>query len=139
MTTIAVNRTSGARRRPPQPRQIAAYVILTLVALLVAFPLLLALSYSFMSERDIVQFPPPILPANPTFANYDTVLNTIPIGRYLLNSFVVSAAVLRHFQADPLLPDEVLPPGWPGPALRDDYDRFDRAYRALLREYFRIL
>jgi ABC-type glycerol-3-phosphate transport system permease component len=94
VTAIAVNRTSGRRRRPLQPRQIAAYVILTLVALLVAFPLLLALSYSFMSERDIVQFPPPILPANPTFANYDTVLNTIPIGRYLLNSFVVSGAVV---------------------------------------------
>ena len=57
----------------------------------------------------------------------------------LANGFVVSAAVLRHFQADPLLPDEVLPRGWPGAALREDYDRFDRAYRALLREYFRIL
>jgi ABC-type glycerol-3-phosphate transport system permease component len=68
--------------------------VLTLVAIVVAFPLLLALSYSLMAERDIVQFPPPILPAHPTFANYDTVLNTIPIGRYLLNSFVVSSAVV---------------------------------------------
>ena len=50
-----------------------------------------------------------------------------------------SAAVLRHFQADPLLPEELLPRGWPGRALREDYDRFDLAHRALLREYFRIL
>jgi phenylacetic acid degradation operon negative regulatory protein len=57
----------------------------------------------------------------------------------LADGFVVSAAVLRHFQADPLVPDEVLPSDWPGGALRKDYDRFDRAYRALLREYFRIL
>jgi sn-glycerol 3-phosphate transport system permease protein len=86
--------TLAPRRRPLRARSVAAYVILTIVALLVAFPLLLALSYSLMAERDIVQFPPPILPAHPTLANYDTVLNTIPIGRYLLNSFVVSSAVV---------------------------------------------
>ena len=57
----------------------------------------------------------------------------------LADGFVVSAAVLRHFQADPLLPEELLPRGWPGAGLRTDYDRFDVAYRALLREYFRIL
>jgi phenylacetic acid degradation operon negative regulatory protein len=57
----------------------------------------------------------------------------------LADGFVVSAAVLRHFQADPLLPEELLPRGWPGRSLREDYDRFDRAYRALLRDYFRIL
>ena len=52
---------------------------------------------------------------------------------------MVSAAVLRQFQSDPLLPEELLPRDWPGAALRDEYDRFDRAYRALLLEYFRIL
>lgn len=57
----------------------------------------------------------------------------------LAEGFVVSAAVLRHFQADPLLPEELLPRSWPGVGLRDEYDRFDAAYRALLRDYFRIL
>jgi phenylacetic acid degradation operon negative regulatory protein len=55
----------------------------------------------------------------------------------LADGFVVSAAVLRHFQADPLLPPPLLPRRWPGRALRDDYDRFDAAYRALLRAWFR--
>ena len=54
----------------------------------------------------------------------------------LADGFVTSAAVLRHFQADPLLPDELLPSRWPGRTLRDDYDRFDRAYRAVLRAWF---
>jgi phenylacetic acid degradation operon negative regulatory protein len=54
----------------------------------------------------------------------------------LADGFVVSAAVLRHFQADPLLPEELLPRAWPGKALRDEYDRFDLAYRSLLRAYF---
>ena len=57
--------------------------------------------------------------------------------RALAPGFVMSAAVLRHFQADPLLPSELLPARWPGAALRDEYDRFDAAYRAVLREWFR--
>jgi phenylacetic acid degradation operon negative regulatory protein len=55
----------------------------------------------------------------------------------LADGFVLSAAVLRHFQADPLLPSELLPPRWPGDDLRADYDRYDRAYRAVLRDWFR--
>lgn len=77
-----------------KPRSVVAYVILVVVAILVAFPLLLALSYSFMSESEIATFPPPILSTHPTVDNYVKVLDTIPIGRYLLNSFVVSTAVV---------------------------------------------
>lgn len=54
----------------------------------------------------------------------------------LAPGFVTSAAVLRHLQADPLLPDELAPPAWPGRALRLEYDRYDTAYRALLRHWF---
>lgn len=54
----------------------------------------------------------------------------------LAEGFVTSAAVLRHLQSDPLLPRELLPSRWPGDALRSDYDRYDRAYRAVLRAWF---
>jgi sn-glycerol 3-phosphate transport system permease protein len=75
-------------------RRIASYVLLAIASLIVAFPLLLAVSYSLMSESQIATFPPPIIPSSPTVDNYATVLSTIPIGRYLLNSFVVSGAVV---------------------------------------------
>jgi phenylacetic acid degradation operon negative regulatory protein len=55
----------------------------------------------------------------------------------LAPGFITSAAVLRHLQSDPLLPEELLPPNWPGRALRDEYDRFDVAYRKVLRDWFR--
>jgi phenylacetic acid degradation operon negative regulatory protein len=55
----------------------------------------------------------------------------------LADGFVLSASVLRHLQADPLLPDELLPRSWPGAALRADYNRYDEAYRAVLRDWFR--
>jgi phenylacetic acid degradation operon negative regulatory protein len=34
------------------------------------------------------------------------------------------AAIVRHLTRDPLLPDELLPAGWPGGALRAAYDDF---------------
>ncbi|GAA4067460.1 PaaX family transcriptional regulator C-terminal domain-containing protein [Nonomuraea soli] len=50
----------------------------------------------------------------------------------LAEGFVLSAGVLRHLLADPLLPQDLLPSGWPGDELRTRYDAFDRAYREVL-------
>lgn len=55
----------------------------------------------------------------------------------LRDGFVLSAAVLRQFQLDPLLPVELRPQGWPGDDLRHEYDRYDAAYRRLLQDWFR--
>ncbi len=53
----------------------------------------------------------------------------------LAPGFVLSAAVLRHLLADPLLPPELLPRRWPGQAIRTDYDRYDTVYRAVLVDW----
>lgn len=55
----------------------------------------------------------------------------------LAPTFVVSADVLRHFQADPLLPRELLPMGWPGEALRREYEQFAAAFTNVWREWYR--
>lgn len=73
---------------------ILSYLLLVLGSVLVAFPLILALSYSFMSESEIATFPPPVFPLRPTLDNYGQVFASIPIGRYIANSFVVSSAVV---------------------------------------------
>ncbi len=52
--------------------------------------------------------------------------------------FILAAAVLRHFVADPLLPPELLPPDWPGAALRARYEEFDTAFQSLLRAHLGI-
>lgn len=54
----------------------------------------------------------------------------------LAEGFVLSADVLRHLQADPLLPMRLLSPSWPGGALRANYERYDGAYREVLRSWF---
>jgi phenylacetic acid degradation operon negative regulatory protein len=54
----------------------------------------------------------------------------------LADGFVLSADVLRHLGADPLLPDELVSPRWPGDDLRMDYERYDAAYRSVLGSWF---
>ena len=46
----------------------------------------------------------------------------------LTAGFRLSIAVVRHLDADPLLPDELLPTPWPGLELRDRYADYHRAY-----------
>jgi phenylacetic acid degradation operon negative regulatory protein len=50
-------------------------------------------------------------------------------------SFILAAAVLRHFVADPLLPARLLAPDWPGARLRARYERFDTAFQSVLRDH----
>ncbi len=53
----------------------------------------------------------------------------------LADGFVLSAAILRHLGADPLLPRELAPRNWPGARLRAEYDEFDRLYREVLSRW----
>ncbi|MFC5747343.1 PaaX domain-containing protein, C- domain protein [Actinomadura rugatobispora] len=53
----------------------------------------------------------------------------------LAEQFTVSAAVLRHLLRDPLLPPPLLHSGWPGPGLREHYERFEAAFERLLSEH----
>lgn len=55
----------------------------------------------------------------------------------LAPGFELSAAVLRHLQADPLLPADLVPDDWPGPALRVAYGMWDHHYRQVLRAWSR--
>ena len=48
----------------------------------------------------------------------------------------LSASVLRHLQADPLLPAALLPRSWPGADLRRDYDTYDLAFKTLWRTWY---
>jgi phenylacetic acid degradation operon negative regulatory protein len=56
----------------------------------------------------------------------------------LPSSFILGAAVLRHFLADPLLPAELLPRDWPGNRLRIRYDEFDDRFRKTLATHLGI-
>ena len=59
--------------------RVSTYALLAAASIMVAFPLLIALSYSFMSESEISTFPPPLFPVAPTLDNYGKVLATIAV------------------------------------------------------------
>lgn len=67
------------------------YGILAAIAILMLFPLLWLLSTSLKSPiEDIFQFPPQLLPSQPTFNNFVRVWQTNPFGRYLFNSTLIA-------------------------------------------------
>lgn len=55
----------------------------------------------------------------------------------LATAFTLAAEVLRHLQADPLLPVDLLPPRWPGDELRGAYEAFDAAFKTTLSAWLR--
>lgn len=57
-----------------------------------AFPLLWVLSLSLKTGPETLQSPPALLPRNPQWSNYQRVLASTPIDRYLLNSLILVAA-----------------------------------------------
>ncbi len=52
-------------------------------------------------------------------------------------AFLTLAGTLRHLQADPLLPEALLPPAWPGTDLRLAHDRADAAFKAAWTTHLR--
>ncbi|HEV2680328.1 MAG TPA: carbohydrate ABC transporter permease [Rhodanobacter sp.] len=62
----------------------------TVIAL---FPLLWMLSVSFMPAGGASALPPPLLPVHPTMDNYRELFVHAGMGRYLLNSLLVSSAI----------------------------------------------
>jgi phenylacetic acid degradation operon negative regulatory protein len=53
----------------------------------------------------------------------------------LVAGFMITADVLHHLLADPMLPAELLPADWPGAALRRRYAEFSVSYAEGLRAY----
>jgi multiple sugar transport system permease protein len=72
---------------------IAVNGALVLLALLALAPLAWMLSVSFMAPGEAAAFPPPLLPRQPSLANYVQLFARDQIGRYLLNSLLLATAV----------------------------------------------
>ena len=63
------------------------------VAAVVLFPLLWMVSVSFMQPGEASAFPPPLLPAHATLANYHELFARAGMGRYLFNSLLIASAI----------------------------------------------
>lgn len=79
----------------PNLKNILLYLILTSLALAMLFPLLWLLSTALKgASEDVFSFPPQLWPRSPTLANFRTVWQSYPLGRYLLNSSLVTGSTV---------------------------------------------
>jgi putative chitobiose transport system permease protein len=98
MLPVAITRPRrarvGARRRARSAASAALwYVVLSIVALVTIFPFAWILLTSLKGPDDLLfSTPPQLLPNHPTLQNYATVLASLPIPSFFLNSIVASTA-----------------------------------------------
>jgi putative chitobiose transport system permease protein len=79
------------KRRSDFWQTMGMYAVLGTIAIAMLIPLVWLVSTSLKSPtEDIFQFPPRLLPMQPTLQNFVTVWQSHPFGRYLFNSAVVS-------------------------------------------------
>ncbi|MCU7196440.1 carbohydrate ABC transporter permease [Turicibacter sanguinis] len=68
-------------------------IVNLVVGVIIIGPLLYAVSLSFMTPGEISQYPPKLVPSKVTLENYHTAINSVPLFRFIVNSFVVSILV----------------------------------------------
>ncbi len=86
------------RRRPNRSLggDLGIYVMLALVACLMAFPLVFAISSALKPLDELFRFPPTIFPKHPTIDNFSDLIVTmgqswVPFSRYILNTVFITA------------------------------------------------
>ncbi|WP_324716861.1 carbohydrate ABC transporter permease [Carboxydochorda subterranea] len=87
----ATTRASLVARGMRHAEALLVYVVLVAVAITTIYPFVWTVVTSFESTGAVFQFPPPLWPRQPTLRNYRTVVETVPLLRYLLNSVVITA------------------------------------------------
>jgi ABC-type glycerol-3-phosphate transport system permease component len=75
-------------------QKIGLYSLLTILAILVMFPLYQAVITSLGTEADVSNYPPKLLLTGLNFQNFGDALAIAPIPRYLLNSIIQSTIVM---------------------------------------------
>jgi putative chitobiose transport system permease protein len=83
--------TDRPRPLPAWVGRVATYLVLGAIALVMLLPLLWLVSTAFKSPTEnIFQFPPQLIPAQPTIQNFVQVWQSNPFGQYLFNSILVA-------------------------------------------------
>jgi ABC-type glycerol-3-phosphate transport system permease component len=86
------------RRRRHRVRRLALltgrYLLLTALAVVIGFPIYITVVNSLLQPEQIAARPPTLFPTDPDWSSYSTAWNQGNLGRYLLNSFVVTTVIV---------------------------------------------
>jgi multiple sugar transport system permease protein len=81
-------------------RRLLLHLVLMIGALIMLMPFLWMVSTSLKTQTDVMrQFPPQLIPTTIQVSNYPTAVNSLPFGRFYVNSLIVStcATILQLF------------------------------------------
>jgi sn-glycerol 3-phosphate transport system permease protein len=87
---VAVPRSRNGRRA----RIVGRYVLLTLGAVVVLFPLYMAIVNSLLVPSQIAHQPPPLIPTDPQWHTYPTAWTSGHLAIYLRNSAIQTAVIV---------------------------------------------
>ena len=73
-------------------RAACRYILLLAVTVVMVGPFLWMVSTSMMDQADIFRYPPRWLPPEFTLKNYRAIMDVLPLGRMLLNSFTIAVS-----------------------------------------------
>jgi len=72
--------------------RIGGYAALILVTLVIGLPMFWMLSGSLKTLREIYTFPPDWIPKDPQWSNFKEAWQSVPFGRFYLNSVIITIA-----------------------------------------------
>src|SRR5215475_7345639 len=72
---------------------VARYALLTVLAIVVLFPIYITIVNSLLRPDQITQQPPKLFPSDPQWHTYSDAWNAGHMGQYLKNSFIVSILI----------------------------------------------
>lgn len=82
------------RRGRNQIQMLLTYILLTISALIFAFPLFWTVSSSLQTWQELRSFTPHLLPSVPQWGNYAQVFQSVPFARWMGNSFLITAITI---------------------------------------------
>ena len=76
-------------------RRGALYALKVLLGLVIIFPIIICILFALKTNRELMGTTGlDLLPHNPTLENFTWVMESVPIGTYLLNTFIQCAIVI---------------------------------------------
>ena len=80
-------------RRAARAKTIGRYALLTVLAVIVLFPIYITVVDSLLKPSQITATPPKLFPTDPQWSGYQTAWNQGHMGVYLRNSFIVTTII----------------------------------------------
>lgn len=93
MSDAAATREAQRDRRRRRLVTAGRYVVLTVLALIVLFPVYMTVVNSLLPAQRILERPPALFPGNPRWGQYGDAWTDGNLGQYLQTSFIVTLAI----------------------------------------------